>query len=236
MKLDSELNKFSLKEDSNSVKEIQEATLLLEAPKESLAILEKINLDHQIHKNRKKVETSQKLKALEVLFNSKTYTGKQLKELCNFYDLKCLYAQEYKGKLDPELPNKLKEFEDTNNITLRARDCFILAISNSFNKDCEDSTSNCIFLYREGCSGKAEENEVFNVIHSWGESIKPIRKYKFLLAGNTFFGLLMLFIGLGINNCIIATTIFTLLGIIAIIAQCNIITTQDEKWNSLEKK
>jgi hypothetical protein len=235
--LNKELNKSRQKEDSNSGKETEEAILFLSAPKENLQVLEEINLDHQIHKNKKKVDLKNKLTAFENIYNLKSFTGAEIKNLCNLYDLKCLTADKYKGKVDSELANKLIEFKKEHNIHLKARECFIVSTRESFEVENDHLNNNCIFLYCErNHSNGAQEDEVFSVVHTWGNLINTNRKYRYLLQhGSTYFTLLLLLILYFIPSMIV-TGIFLLIMLFCILNTCTNDTFYDETWNKEKKQ
>lgn len=235
-KLEKELDKLCKKEDSNSCEKIKEATLLLEVPKENLAILQQINLDYQLEKNKKIVDMKNKVESLNTLYARKTMTGKELKELCNLYDLKLYFAESYKGKLCSNLSTELIEFEKDTKEHLRSRNCFILSTEKSFRSP-NDLNDNCIFLFREGENTKnASENDVFTVIHSWGENIKDNRKYNFLFSGQIIMALAFIFISLVFNNSMIFSSLLLLGAIFMILEKCLCETSDDLLWNSLEKE
>lgn len=231
--LDQELNKTRQKEDSNSGKQIEEALLFLNAPGENLEILQKINLDHQIHKNKNKVKVTEKLNAFEKLYNLKTFTGKDIKKLCIEYDLKCLEASNYKGKVDSELANKLLEFQTENKITLRARNCFILSTRESFKEENDNLNHNSLFLYCEREeTGPAKENEIFSLIHTWGIPLSDNRKYRFLRNhGGTYIAFLILLL-----TIFIPSMWFTLCAVIISIISIKIVSSEENSYDLLWNK
>jgi len=235
-KLERELIKLQQKEESNSVKIEDQAQLLLAAPKEDIAILERVNMDYQIHKNRNIVAKRDKINAFKTLFNSQVYTGAQLRDMCDHYDLKCLKVSEYKGKLDAQLASKLKVFETEKNVTLNSRNLFILAAAESFNKNNDNSNLNCIVLYSEhekDYKGKLEVEDVLTVIHSWGDNFKSIRKYRFLMNAAILTAILFFGVSL-IGHSMIATTIFAVISALCVLLGCLTETTESKLWNVLE--
>ena len=158
------------------------------APTESKEVLEQIGLTHQLRKSEEKVATQNALNHFKTKFETNTYTGDQIRTMCNVYDLKMLPSHNYKGQLDPSLVSVLKQFSDknyeTNKIVPRQRDYFILAPRESFENNCT-GTGNVMFFYRETGESRssneyAKSDEVFSLVHSWGEDLKPIRKARFL--------------------------------------------------------
>lgn len=235
-RLEKELQKLSQKEDSKSEKTETQAQLLLAAPKEDLNILTRLNIDHQIHKNRDIVAKKDKINHFKELFKSQVYTGKQIHEMCELYDLKCLPASSYKGLYDEELAPKLREFEENNkDILLNSSNLFIIAASEAFTDD--TSNLNCIILYRDKSNGKYIEDchseDIFTVIHSWGKDFDPIRKYRFLLKSPfvliwSFVLITLSFVG---SSMILSTICITLVAIIFFI---NCLTETNTSWNHLD--
>jgi len=234
--LNKELDKLIKKEDSNSCEKIKDATLLLESPKENLQILENINLDYQIRINKKIVNDSNKIKFFSEKFSKKVITGKEIKDLCNLYDLKCLISSDYKSKLCPELSNKLVEFENENKITLFSRNCFIVSLPEAFDQKCSDENFNTLFLYRENYNNTiANEDDIFTVIHSWGNNLNSKRKYNFLISGQLLLSLLFLILSIFASYYIYLSLLLIIVAIGFIYDKCIRNQSQDITWNSLEK-
>lgn len=257
-RLEKDLNLLSTSENNTEVKEIEKATLLLSAPEESKQVLVDIGLDYQLNKSKDKVRLKEALDLFKDRFQSNTYTGDQIRKLCNVYDLKMLNAAEYKGQLDPELTSKLKVFTDNNyesfKVVPRRRDFFILSTRSSFEEDCKGE-SNVMFFYRESGDDRhdrsyAKTEDVFTLVHSWGSDLKPLRKARFLFycpsqkddgifsSSITILSILMFIIavwsGLS-NNIVSATCIAFLAGIVLFVNSINE-KKYDERWNQIEKK
>lgn len=102
----------------NNVKATSEKNLaLLEAPKESLQILESINLTHHIHKVQDEFNEKNKVVQLKQIFGRNVYLGSDIKKLCIMYDLKCPQAQYFKGEVGAELAEIINNFVKENTTT-----------------------------------------------------------------------------------------------------------------------
>lgn len=173
--------------------------LLLEQPKESLAILESINLTHHIHKVRNKVNEENAVKQQKLLFGKNVYLGSDIKKLCTMYDLKCAKAEYYLGEVGPELAQKITEFvkeheyesegrvrqegldddgkkvyktvtTTKSKIMTTSRNFFILAPSENFT-DANSKTLNATLFYREhDNSNDVSEKDTLIEIFSWGNN------------------------------------------------------------------
>jgi len=173
--------------------------LLLEQPKESLAILELINLTHHIHKVKTKFNEENAIKQQKLLFGKNVYLGSDIKKLCTMYDLKCAKAEYYLGEVGPELAQKISEFVNEHNyetkrkvasdlvddggnieykevvtkkskIMTTSRNFFILAPSESFTDD-KSKTLNATLFYREhDYENSISEKDTLIEIFSWGNN------------------------------------------------------------------
>ena len=173
--------------------------LLLEQPKESLAILESINLTHHIHRVRTKVNQENAVKQQKLLFGKNVYLGSDIKKLCIMYDLKCAKAEYYLGEVGPELAQKITEFvkeheyesesrvrqeeldddgkrvyktvtTTKSKIMTTSRNFFILAPSENFT-DANSKTLNATLFYREhDNSNDVSEKDTLIEIFSWGNN------------------------------------------------------------------
>ena len=172
------------------------SVLLLEGPKENLDILHKVGLTHHLDINADKISEKNSVKMLSQIYGGKTYKGKDLKAVCNLYDLKLVMARDYKGLLGLEIAEKIKEFADKNSsevpsktdaevmvkkskIDLNYANWFVLAPSEEF---LETSTKNsaCTLFYRESYNGNqfyALESDKFIEVYSWGKTYSSLRKY-----------------------------------------------------------
>ena len=99
----------------NNIEATSEKNLaLLEAPKESLQILEAINLTHHVHKVQNKFNEKNKVVQLKQIFGKNVYLGSDIKKLCIMYDLKCPQAQYFKGEVGAELAEIINNFIKEN--------------------------------------------------------------------------------------------------------------------------
>lgn len=106
----------------NNIEAVSEKNLaLLEAPKESLQILESINLTHHIHKVQDEFNEKNKVVQLKQIFGKNVYLGSDIKKLCIMYDLKCPQAQYFKGEVGAELAEIINNFVKENTISEELR-------------------------------------------------------------------------------------------------------------------
>lgn len=109
-----------------------DTTLLLNTPKESLDILTKIGLDHQLGYD---LRVENEKKAIEH-FNKtlgQTYLGESIQELCRLYDLRILQASRFKSGVDySKIGVEINNFCNKNNITPVYSEFYILAPSEYF--------------------------------------------------------------------------------------------------------
>ena len=173
--------------------------LLLEQPKESLAILESINLTHHIHRVRTKVNEENAVKQQKLLFGKNVYLGSDIKKLCIMYDLKCAKAEYYLGEVGSEVAQNITEFvkeheyesesrvrqeeldddgkrvyktvtTTKSKIMTTSRNFFILAPSENFT-DANSKTLNATLFYREhDNSNDVSEKDTLIEIFSWGNN------------------------------------------------------------------
>ena len=99
---------------NNIVATSEKNLALLEAPKESLQILEAINLTHHVHKIQNKFNEKNKVVQLKQIFGKNVYLGSDIKKLCIMYDLKCPQAQYFKGEVGAELAEIINNFIKEN--------------------------------------------------------------------------------------------------------------------------
>lgn len=93
-----------------------EETLLLEAPKENLQILETINLTNHIHKVNNKFNTLNRVKQLSSLYNRNAFLGSDIKKLCIKYDLKLCKAEDFLVEINNEIAQVINNFVDEHAI------------------------------------------------------------------------------------------------------------------------
>lgn len=183
---------------------------LLEAPKESLQILESINLTHHVHKVKQNFNEQTKVAKLKELFGKNVYLGSDIKKLCVMYDLKCPRAQYYKGEVGLELAQIINKFiadnqyeveekqrtQEVDNDNVRiyktvnvkkdkinttSSNFFILAPSESFVSG-KVKSMNATLFYRESSeSDVISEDDHLVELHSWGNNYSDLRMLNSML-------------------------------------------------------
>jgi hypothetical protein len=161
--------------------------LLIEYDHEQSKILEDAGFQLNIGYEAKLKEDFKRTKASEEIYNRPTFTGKQIKELCNIYDLRLLPTSKYRGAVDVDVADKIKEFCDTNNLPITSSDLYILAPTSSFQTVDEiiPKDKDPILFYRTDKDQRywgyeAKESETFAQIHNWGNDFTDLRKLRFL--------------------------------------------------------
>lgn len=172
-------------EENDVKKEVEQ--FLLTAHEEDEQILHNIGLDHNIEYDRKLTQDYNRTKKANEIYKQETFTGRQIKALCNTYDLKMLRAQYYNGQIPSDLTRKLKEFEQTTDTNLVDSDnFFILAPVEQFKtiKHVPRSQDPILF-YRADSSpnryGEAQEEDLFVQVHNWGNDFTFLRKFRDML-------------------------------------------------------
>lgn len=223
-KLVKELNKEkkARQKEIDGNKIVEQATLLLnEAASADEELLEKIGLDKQIKYAKKLKEDANRTKIAEQIYNQDTFTGKQIRALCNKYDLRILRADMYSGSVVVDVPRKIREFCDRNDIIPHYNSFFILAPTETF-KTVKHVPVNAdpILFYRDGSEHSSsskdtiEKNDILLQIHNWGNDFTFLRRFRWLFNNYTWdseemsnFGRTV--ISLGIFVMCILVTIFT---------------------------
>jgi len=177
---------------------------LLEAPKESLEILEAINLTHHVHKVKKNFNEQNKVARLKEMFGKNVYLGSDIKKLCIMYDLKCPRAQYYKGEVGLELAQIINKFiidnqyeveenqrtQEVNNDNVRvyktvnvkkdkinttSSNFFILAPSESFVEGKAKSMNATLFYRESSDTDVLSDTDHLVELHSWGNNYSDLR-------------------------------------------------------------
>ena len=166
----------------------QAEVLLLDSHNQDNVVLEKLGLDHQI-KYSKKLETDYRRgKMAEETYNKKSYSGSDIKKLCNDYDLKMLPTSDYNGEIPSDLARIVGEFCESNDIPMRSECFYILAPTEMF-RTVKHVPRNLdpILFYKEPNSTtsrveKAQTSDSFVNIHYWGNDFSPLRKFRYLFS------------------------------------------------------
>lgn len=257
-KLKKELQKVKEKDEQPFISSLESAkTLLIGYSREQDQILKDAGLSSTRPAESTITEEYKRVKAAEQVYKTESFTGAQIKSLCNKYDLRMLPTKKYKGIVPADTANHIKEFCDRNKFAISDRQLFILAPTEMFGTDKVSTygTSDLMLFYRtyesDASKAKAKEQDIFNQIYNWGSDFPENRKYWFLLDAfvhkeNIFSNmgklttlslsitLFLLFIILNIPSMIILSSIALFISVI-IFAQTKIYTLKnDEQWNSDE--
>jgi hypothetical protein len=183
-KLKSELQKVKQKENApiESVMD-QVKTLLIGYDNESEKILKQAGLSSNPVEPRL-TEDYKRTKAVEERYKVESYTGSQIKELCNMYNLRMLPTSYYKGTVPADTADYIKDFCDKNNLVITNRDMFILAPVEMFETKQFYVDRDPILFYRtdkrNSYNDKAQLDDVFSQVHNWGNDFQESRKLWFL--------------------------------------------------------
>lgn len=174
-------------------KVITEANLLLNAAQEEdTKILKELGLDHFISFKEEKEHNINALRVNESIYQTESFSGQQIKDLCITYNLKILPISKYNGKIPNDLVFAIKDFikkNEKNKVMLNREHFFILAPVESFklsrHKEPVPQPVDPIVFYREPQDNwerrqKIHEDDVLNTIHSWGNDFTFFRKLRFL--------------------------------------------------------
>lgn len=185
-----ELKKVKEKEQKavNGDSILQEATaILLNAHDEDTEMLGKIGLDHQLKYEKELTQDIRRTKRAEEIYQSDSFTGAQIKELCKTYFLKLLPVEYYNGSIPVDLPRVTRQFLEKAGIeNYGQHNFYILAPINQFNTIKKvPIQADPILFYRETDTGTtrvrfARENDVFTRVHDWGNDFTWVRKYAYL--------------------------------------------------------
>ncbi len=162
--------------------------LLLEAHNDDIEMLERIGLDHQVKYSKELQSDATRSKLAQERYDQVTYTGEEIKQLCNTYDLRMLPARYYNGSIPVDLARKVKEFETQNEVQIRQSSLYILAPTSQFNtiEDTPVQTDPILFYKVDSEHGssreeEADENDRFVNVHNWGNDFTFLRKYRWLI-------------------------------------------------------
>lgn len=169
---------------SSFEKQHNDEILLLDAPREDLSILEGIGLDYAINEIKHEKNQLSALTGLEKAYKKPVFLGEDIKKLCNQYDLRLLPVSKFKGKVGSEIISVIKDFQKQSKAEVSLigyEKFFMLAPEEYFFSDkAIPSIENCTLFYREENRGKAEEDQKFIKVHSWGENYSIFRTIRFL--------------------------------------------------------
>lgn len=136
----------------------------------------------------KLVEDYKRTEIANKIYSTKSYTGKQIKDICIKYDLRMLPTRYYQGAIDVDLADKIEDFLEKNNLAMNEGEFFILAPVESFETVEKIVPRNVdpILFYRTDknrnrYSTSAGEDETFTQIHNWGNDFTELRRWRFLL-------------------------------------------------------
>lgn len=129
-KLLKELTKVKEKEykDVSKNEIIKEANVLLLGSRDKdLDTLQSLGLDHQIKFEKKHTEDFKRTEHAKKVYGNESFTGTQIKKLCNTYNLKILPLDFYNGSIPAELPRVVRDFCESKNVPIGTNNFFILA-------------------------------------------------------------------------------------------------------------
>lgn len=193
-KLVKELNKVhekSVKNKSGDVILEDVKQLLLEAHNDDLQVLNRIGLDHQIKYSKELQIDAKRSELAQQKYDKIAYSGKEIKELCNTYDLRMLKASAYNGSIPVDLTRKVKEFERDNDLIIKSNSLYILAPTEQFKTIkhvpvkadpilfFKVDSENTISSYYD----EASIEDKFVSVHNWGNDFTFLRKYRWLFSG-----------------------------------------------------
>lgn len=206
----------------------------------------------------KLVEDYNRTKQAEKIYGQESFTGAQIKSLCQKYDLRMLSPRFYQGSIDVDLATKIDEFCRKNDLIVSDREIFILAPTECFkivNETIPKNIDPIVFYRTDGSKesrwdgAKAQENDTFTQIHNWGSDFTEARKYRFLFdesvleseqSSTNSFKMILLMIStlLVLASTLVGNWIF--IGCTLFIAFISLIhflfldteTSNDEQWNT----
>lgn len=189
-KLKNKLNEVK----KDSYKELQKSNilgrvdqLLLDYDVQEAEILKSAGFKLNLNYEAKLKEDYNRTAAAEKVYNRPTFTGKQIRELCQLYDLKLLPTSFYRGNIDSNVAAEIDKFCNENKLPITNADLFILAPASSFetvNKIIPKDTDPILFYRTDKKASwnfRADLDETFSQICNWGNDFTELRKYRFLL-------------------------------------------------------
>ena len=153
----------------------QAETILLQAHDEEVELLAELGLDHHIQYERKLTEDYRRTKKAEHIYATESFTGKQIKDICQKYYLKLLPVQYYNGSIPADLVRTINEFYKERNLgTPKKNHLYILAPIEQFQNVKFVPQMDPILFYKEPDRHTtrvefAQEYHVFNQVHNWGD-------------------------------------------------------------------
>lgn len=151
--------------------------------------LKQLGLDHQIKYSKKLQGDIKRTELAQERYNQSIYSGAEIKELCNTYDLRILPANYYNGSIPVDLARKIKAFCEEQDIIIRQNSFYILAPTEQFKtlKHVPISADPILF-YLDGSAESSssyersikESDKLINV-HYWGNDFSFLRKFKWLV-------------------------------------------------------
>lgn len=215
-----ELNRIKsnqLGPESNN-RDIVTKQLLLDSHNEDLEIYRSLGLSGTLNYESKHAKDYKRSKRVEEIYSKPSFTGTQIKELCNKYHLKMLTLSNYNGTIPPELGRKLREFDKSNkDVNLKdTMSFFILAPYEQFQLiDHVPINDDPILFWRVGNSyiSTAQENDDFLVVHGWGNDFSEFRRLKkyfstTIESDNDFTPLFTTYLSIGLTIIFLVPAIF----------------------------
>lgn len=164
-------------EDSNQ--------LLLGSYEQDEEIKRDLNIHSNVNYEERITENTKRLTIYQKLYDQETYTGEQIKHLCNKYDLRVLPISKYTGKIPPELYRKIAEFKkknEKNKVRITEQNFHILAPVEMFEtvKVRKILDKDPIIFYREEPNTDyITENEVVTNVYGWGNDFSILRIFRY---------------------------------------------------------
>ena len=183
--LDKELKEVSKRDRVQSSLSSETEKLLIGFTDEQASILARAGLSS--NPIEKKENNQQKrIRVHEQIYNKPAYSGAQLKEMCNKYDLKLLSTKDYFGVVPPNVADSIKSFCDSNNLVITPDEMFILAPREMFRKETDlCAEKDPILFYRthkgdHSFYARAGERDTFSQICNWGSDFSLLRRFWWL--------------------------------------------------------
>jgi hypothetical protein len=157
-------------------------TVLLEAYNEEKHILEDLDMSH--NKSNTCEDKKQRLtntRLFEEKFKKDSYTGHQVKEVCERYGLRVLPTSKYLGIIPSNFSTVVSEFKETNKLQLSSYDFFVMAPEVCFEEKGKHSVADLTLFYRKSneystYNNKIDEDDVLVEIKTWGGDYGLLRE------------------------------------------------------------
>lgn len=190
----SKLKEIKVKEQSQDFVDMEAIVaesnqLLLEAHDKDKKVLDSLNISTELKHERKLNADIKRTVQAEKIYEKEVFTGSQIKELCQMYDLKMLSTRRFKGRVPSHLARVVAEFAEKHEIDLERRhddSFFILAPVEMFNTDKVKRVApqkDPILFYRQPNNGTTSHNreyaqldDAFVQIMNWGHDFQTSRK------------------------------------------------------------